>query len=280
VPAHEFSSTLSALVTTSKALVVYYAHCQREQALPAGEDSAPITSELVHDMAARFMMLSDFNHQATPMNRLLRLRALARAESRRRNADGVLAWSGDQLLIDQQSFSLDDVRSTVKGLYETARVQLLKDVLLLELDERDQVRPGTTMLPELSLDEIVDQPANMSPGYSFLRHPDNKMESWVTWLLLRVVEEPALQDRFISGMDATQQPPRTIWREGAVAAYMKGVRRFKETLFALVHLSAGGPARGTEITSIQCENSAEGVGHRGVSVEGGLVSFVSTYHKG
>lgn len=280
VPAHQFSSTLSALVTTSKALVVYYAHCQREEAMSAGADAAPITSELVCEMSMRFMMLSDYNHTATPMNRLLRLRALARSESRRRNADGVLSWSGDRLLINQQSFSLDDLRSTVKGLYETARQQLLKDVLLLTLDERDQVRPSTTMLPELFLDQLVDQPAEMSTGYSFLRHPDNDMESWQTWLLFRVIEEPALRERFIRGMDTTQQPPRTLWDDAAVAAYMKAVRRFKETLFALVHLSGGAPARGTEITSVQCENSVEGVGHRGVFVEAGLVSFTTTYHKG
>jgi superfamily II DNA helicase RecQ len=281
VPAHHFSSTLSALVTTSKALVVYYAYCQREEAAgAAGADSAPSTSELVGEMSTRSMVLSDYSHTATPMNRLLRLRALARSESRRRNADGVLSWSGDRLLINQQSFSLDDLRSTVKGLYETARMQLLKDVLLLELDARDQIRPGTTMLPELNLDRLVDQPADMSTGYSFLRHPDNNLESWQTWLLFRVVEEPALRERFISGMDATQQPPRTLWHDAAVAAYMKAVRRFKETLFALVHLSGGGPARGTEITSIQCENSTEGVGHRGVFVDAGLVSFVATYHKG
>jgi hypothetical protein len=248
--------------------------------LAAGADSAPSTSELVGEMSTRFMVLSDYSHIATPMNRLLRLRALARSESRRRNADGVLSWSGDRLLINQQSFSLDDLRSTVKGLYETARMQLLKDVLLLELDARDQVRSGTTMLPELNLDRLVDQPADMSTGYSFLRHPDNNLESWQTWLLFRVVEEPALRKRFISGMDATQQPPRTLWHDAAVAAYMKAVRRFKETLFALVHLSRGGPARGTEITSIQCENSTEGVGHRGVFVDAGLVSFVATYHKG
>jgi hypothetical protein len=61
---------------------------------------------------------------------------------------------------------------------------------------------------------------------------------------------------------------------------MKAVRRFKETLFALVHLSGGAPARGTEITSIQHANSQEGVGHRGIFVDEGLVSFVTTYHKG
>jgi hypothetical protein len=54
-------------------------------------DSAPITSELVYKIAARFIMLSDFNNRATLINRLLRLQALARAESRRRNADGVLS---------------------------------------------------------------------------------------------------------------------------------------------------------------------------------------------
>ncbi|EFQ85737.1 hypothetical protein PTT_19226, partial [Pyrenophora teres f. teres 0-1] len=81
-------------------------------------------------------------------------------------------------------------------------------------------------------------------------------------------------------MDNTQQPEQTLWRDNAVARYMKGVRRFKESLFTLVHLSAGAPARGTEITSIQCENSADGVGYRGVFLEGGLVSFTTTYHKG
>jgi hypothetical protein len=136
------------------------------------------------------------------------------------------------------------------------------------------------MLPELSLDRVVDQPAEMSTGYSFLNHPDNNIESWETWLLYRVVVEPALRDRFIRGMDATQQPLRTLWHDAAVAAYMKTVRRFKETLFALVHLSAGGLACRTEITSIQYENSAEGVGYWGVFLDRGLVSFVSTYHKG
>jgi hypothetical protein len=123
-------------------------------------------------------------------------------------------------------------------------------------------------------------PAEMSAGYSFLNHPENNMESWEAWLLYRIVEEPALRDRFIRGMDATQQLPRTLWHDAAVAAYMRTVRRFKESLFALVHLSAGGPARGTEITSIQYKNSAEGDGHRGVFLDRGLVSFVSTYHKG
>jgi hypothetical protein len=72
VPAHHFLSTLSALVTTSKALVVYYAYCQREEAAgaagAAGADSAPSTSELVGEMSTRFIVLLDYSYTATPMN--------------------------------------------------------------------------------------------------------------------------------------------------------------------------------------------------------------------
>jgi superfamily II DNA helicase RecQ len=280
VPAHEFSPTLSALITTSKALVVHYARCERDRALRNDADTALAAYQLVRDMAERFMTLSDFQGKPSPMNRMLRLRTLARTQAKRRNTPGTVSWDGDRLLVDKQSFSLADLRSMVKGLCETVRLQLLKDVLLLDVDETGEVRPGTTPLPELSMDQLVDQPAELATGWSFLKHPDNKLDDWEDWLLDRVSEEPALKERFIRGVDGTQQPPRILWRDHAVAAYMKGVRRFKEGLFALVHFSAGGPGRGTEITSIQCENSAEGIGYRGVLVEGGMVSFTTTYHKG
>lgn len=263
VPAHEFSPTLSALITTSKALVVHHARCRREAALERDPGTAPTTYELVKDMAERFLTLSDFQGKPSPMNRMLRLRTLARAQAKRRNTPGTVAWDGDRLLVDKQSFLLADLRSTVKGLYETARLQLLRDVLLLDLDETDQVRPGTTTLPALSMDKLVDQPAELATGWSFLKHPDNKLDTWQDWLLDRVLGEAPLRERFIRGTDSV------LWRDHAVARYMKGVRWFKESLFGLVHLTAGAPARGTEITSIQCENSAEGVGYWGVFVEGG-----------
>lgn len=225
-------------------------------------------------MAERFLTLSYFQGAPSPMNRMLRMRALARSLASQRNTPGRVSWDKDRLLIDKQSFSLADLRSMVKGLCETVRVQLLRDVLLLDLDERDCVRPNTTMLPGLRMDALVDQPAELATGWSFLKHPDNKLDEWPDWLLNRVTTEALLTERFF------QRRHGVLWRDDAVAAYMKGVRRFKEGLFALVHLSAGGPARGTEITSIQCENSAEGVGSRGVYVEGGMVSFTATYHKG
>ena len=44
----------------------------------------------------------------------------------------------------------------VKGLYETVRLQLLRDILLLDVDETGDVRPGTIPLLELLLDDLAD----------------------------------------------------------------------------------------------------------------------------
>lgn len=280
VPAHEFSQTLSALITTSKALVVHYANFVREGALQREEEKPPTAFELVKDMVRRFMTLTEFNGEPSPMNRMLHMRTYAYAKAKETMSAGRVSWDRDRLLIDKQSFTLADLQSMAKGLYETVRLQLLRDILLLDVDETGDVRPGTTPLPELSLDKLADQPAEMAKGWSFLRHPDNKLDSWADWLFNQVLTESRLRERFVRGVDYTQQPPRIQWRDRAVAEYMRGVRKFKEGLFTLVHMSAGGPARGSEITTIQHENGEDGIGYRGIFAEGGLISFTTVYHKG
>jgi hypothetical protein len=192
VPAHEFSPTLSALITASKALVIHYAYCHCEDALLRDPDTAPTAYELAREMSERFLTLCDYRGTLSPMNRMLRLRTLARTEAKKHNTPGIVAWDRDCLLVDKQSFTLVDLRSMVKGLCETVRLQLLKDVLLLDLDERDRVRPGTTPLPELVIDKLVDQPAELATGWSFLNHPSNDLHGWRTWLLDRVLAERSL----------------------------------------------------------------------------------------
>jgi hypothetical protein len=68
----------------------------------------------------------------------------------------MVLWDRDCLLINKQSFSLANLQSMVKGLCGTVRLQLLKYVLLLDLDKTDNVRPRTTPLPKLSMDRLVD----------------------------------------------------------------------------------------------------------------------------
>lgn len=266
--AFEFSPVLSALITTSKALVVLRAY--QESQAPAPE-LTPV-HVLVKDKAERFMQLSGNGGIVSPMNRMLRLRTLAISFARSRNASGMISWDGDKLLVERQSFTLIDLQCMMQGLYETTRLRLLCDVLLLDVDAGGRIRPSTTALPPLDLDRLVDQPSEAAAGFSFLKHPENLFIQWQDWLLRRVVQEPCLQQRFGSHDDA--------WRPKAVQAYMKDVRTFKEGLFALVHMSAGAPARGSEVTSILCENGDDGSSYRGVFLYRGAIAFVTTYHKG
>jgi hypothetical protein len=65
-----------------------------------------------------------------------------------------------------------------------------------------------------------------------------------------------------------------VWKDQGVEKYFRKVRQFKEELIVLVHLSAGTPARATELTSIISRNPTPGRGRRGIIIDDGLVKFV------
>lgn len=66
----------------------------------------------------------------------------------------------------------------------------------------------------------------------------------------------------------------------AIEAYLRKVKRWKEELLALVHMSVGAPVRTTELISMQQENGANARSHRGIFIDHGIVAFVTSYHKG
>ncbi|KAI2474956.1 hypothetical protein Ptr902_13637 [Pyrenophora tritici-repentis] len=94
-PAHEFSPLLSAIITTSKALVLYSAYAKKNELLATHNEERSVHS-IVSIMAEKFMRLSDARGGVTPMDRLLRLRTLARKLANDRNTSGVVAWDGDK----------------------------------------------------------------------------------------------------------------------------------------------------------------------------------------
>ena len=64
-----------------------------------------------------------------------------------------------------------------------------------------------------------------------------------------------------------------------VERYMDCVVAFREKLLVLVHMTAGQPARATEILSVRHSNTIKG-GHRNIFIEDGIVVFVTRYYKG
>jgi hypothetical protein len=96
------------------------------------------------------------------------------------------------------------------------------------------------------------------------------------WLLERILESPWLQEEFICPGSIVAEP---TWNQKVCQSYLVLVDAFLERLLLLIHLTAGQPARGSEILSLRHINTVNGH-HRNVFIEGGMVSTVTTYHKG
>ena len=71
-----------------------------------------------------------------------------------------------------------------------------------------------------------------------------------------------------------------MFNPDAIESYLQQVKRWKEELLVLVHMSAGAPARATELVSIQQVNGENARCHRGVMIDQGMVTFITSYHKG
>lgn len=148
--------------------------------------------------------------------------------------------------------------------------QSLEALFLLGIDDT-----RAEIVPKVALDRIRDDPTNITLGWSFLkdRRNENVLIPGGTWLLQRVIGSERLRDRFC----VVDGQRRIIWDLKEFQIYRAQVDRFLEVLLLLVHLTAGQPARGTEITGLQHTNT---VFHRNVFVEDGLVAIVTSYHKG
>ncbi|KAK4551753.1 hypothetical protein LTR86_010946, partial [Recurvomyces mirabilis] len=262
-----YTPTLSAVITTMRAVVVHRAWLSRQQAIQRAIDDgeseedaqrmAPSVVSGVDQLTKRFMTMREFGGRISPMDRLYHQRTYGLHIRFTTKAEGRVSWQGEQLCIDNVSFAIDDIRCVVHGLVETVQQGLAGYLLLMEASSNSDWKPAE--LPAISMARLFDNPAELSAGWSWLQ--DARTE-WAVdgrdWMLNRMFAEREVQKRFIQhcreevrGFDDVQ------WDHPGIEQYFRAVRRWKEQLVVLVHLSAGAPARATELLSIQHKNAAE-----------------------
>jgi hypothetical protein len=88
------------------------------------------------------------------------------------------------------------------------------------------------------------------------------------WLFERVGQNAAIRERFSKLGTCSSINKKEVER------YMDCVVAFREKLLALVHMTAGQPARATEILSVRHSNTVKG-GHCNIFIEDGMVVFVT-----
>lgn len=259
-----YTGHLSALVKIAQMLVV-------QRAVQMADDGKiEYPSDALDDMRQRFLVYG----VRAPFGWITRLRTYGKRIQSTTTSLGYLNWSDDneRLQYRDLQLSMTGLRRFVRTQVELAQWDLEQLFLLGEDDQREGV------IPVLPLDKLTDDPVNNKRGWNFLKDKRNRAvlpTSGEQWLLHRVLTEASLRTEytFIDEHDS-----QVIWRQSAVDEYHQLVARFLERLLLLVHVTAGQPARGTEIIALRHSNTPEGR-HRSIFIEHGLVSTVTSYHK-
>jgi superfamily II DNA helicase RecQ len=289
----DYTPKLSAVVTVLRGLVVYRAWKERQADISRYEGEgmsrqkaqqvACGVDEFVREPVRRFMTLMEYGGPSTPMNHILQQRTYGMAIRNTTKAPAKVGWQGDTILIGKVQFTVDDVRKVMFGLCETARRRLVRDLLFIEEEGEDDgeaaidsASEGRSKLPQLDVKTLFDNEAEDVRGWNFLDDGRNQLTvDGTRWMAERMFAERRIRRTFITRMDGED----VVWKDHGVEKYFRRVRQFKEELMVLVHLSAGAPARATELTSIMSRNPTPGRGRRGVIIDNGLVKFVQGYSK-
>ena len=236
---------------------------------------APVIHELVQHDVDSFMTMTAFGGSPQPMNTIYTQKMYGMKIRYTTNADGQIGWSGDQqdiILVRKIQFSMGQIREVVHGLLDTARQQLAANLLCMA--------PGTEHwqlegLPQFDIYRIADNHAVADEGWSFIQDPRNKWPvDGQRWMGQQLFTKAGIKEQFGINESSSRLNP------DAVEAYLRRVKQWKEGMLALVHMSAGAPARATELVSIQQVNGRDARSHRGIFIDQGMVAFVTSYHKG
>ncbi|KAA8617338.1 hypothetical protein PtrV1_10639 [Pyrenophora tritici-repentis] len=227
-------------------------------------------SYMLDEMRERFMVRGS----RTAFDWACRLRSYAKKVVSNTTSLGYIAWSEDGSLVTYKDtgFSMDALRKFIAVQVKKAQ-QELEDLLLLHPEEaRDDI------VPPVYLYRLQDNHSNGQKGWNFLkdqRNADQLQEGGDRWLLNRVLENDWLRNEMVAMSPESQ----LRWKKKAVQAYFEKVDKFLERLLLLIHMTGGQPPRGTELIGLQHSNTAQGQ-HRGIFLEEGLISTVTSYHKG
>lgn len=250
-----YTSHLSAIVKLTQLIVIQHSVFMKD------------TGQISHAADALRVVRDPWlmRNSATPFAFILTIRGYGRRIRNNTTSAGFISWSNDfsQLAYKDIQLRIPAVRCFLQC--EMAMLQTDLSELLLS--------PSLQKRPWFELDQLKDNPANSKTNWSFLQESRNKLLSWKSWLMNRVLTQEELRQQFFQENSiARQSPIYSAWKVDRVQAYLKLERRFLARLAMLMYMLSGQPARGTELMSLRYRNTAIG-GYRNIYIEHGLVTY-------
>ena len=241
----------------------------------AAEEDAPVIHQLVQRDVAKFMTMTEFGGQPHPIETIYTQKMYGLKIRYTTNADGQTGWTGtnsDIIATRKIQFSMDQIRKVVHGLLATMRKRLVEELMFRVPGISDWRAED---MPRFDMASIVDNHSVMDEGFSFIHDARNQWPvDGKRWLGRQLFTHAHVGARFMEERESQTFNP------DVVESYLRQVRRWKEELLVLVHMSAGAPARATELVSVQQVNGENARCHRGIMIDQGMVAFITSYHKG
>jgi hypothetical protein len=128
----------------------------------------------------------------------------------------------------------------------------------------------------IDYDELYDDISNTTVGYSFLEHSQNLCFRNRDQLVTAIVNDQELSKQFLC--DQTGPDGGVLWNVLQLRSWLSSYAEFAGILMARVEMTAGSPARGTEVACLEYRNTPTRQG-RGLYVMGKFLATLCRYHK-
>ena len=259
MPAINYTPILAAVITTMRAIVIYRAQRQRQNQIRVyiesgitedkARDKVLVVFDLVKSAVEKFMIITAFGGHPTLINTIYTQKMYGIKIRYTTKAEGQISQEGkDTMLVRKIRSSIGDIRSVVHRLYATARRQLAEDLLFVLSIESTYPYEQPEGLLRFDIREIQDNYRMLDEGQSFFKDVRNEQAvDGERQIGKRLFEDIEVRQRFVENQDAGSS---ARYNADTVATYLRSVKKFKERLIVLVYMSAGVPARSTELISI------------------------------
>jgi hypothetical protein len=263
--AYHYTPVLSGFIKISQLLVIQHA----VDTASKGEIARP--ADLLDELRDRFKL----HGTRSPFSWACRMRMYGKKVRDSTTCLDYISWTDDDQSVSYKDITglhMDQFKRLINEQVERAHAQL-EDLLLLHQDEKRE-----DLDIAFRMHRLLDNAAENRLDWNFLqdtRNSKGELPDRRHWLLERVIQNDWLRDEF---MDFDNQR-KVTWDHAAVHRYKQKVDAFLKRLLLLIHLTSGQPARGTELLSLRHSNTMQGH-HRNIFVDNGMVSTVTSYHKG
>src|SRR5579871_5674300 len=200
--------------------------------------------------------------QPTPFNQIHTLLQYGMHVAKESGGKEQVLWMSDRqtMIFNGRPLEIRQLRTFIHSLVSTATTMVIE----LMFGDRG-------MLDRLDLNALRDDLNLANLGYSFVRETENQLSNGRSNMMDRL-KKPELWDTFIMN-----EGDGLVFQPDATHQYLQKVESMLEIILALIHLTSGQPARGTELTSLRYVNTLQST--RNIFISDGYIMTVTEYHK-